>query len=46
MKCDMNQINPLHDSETEKKMADKLIQAMKRIEAPQEEYVRLGLKQD
>ncbi|HAE17478.1 MAG TPA: sulfatase [Erysipelotrichaceae bacterium] len=38
------QEHPLHDPETENMMKEKLIREMKIAEAPEEQYVRLGLK--
>jgi hypothetical protein len=38
------QEHPLHDPETENMMKEKLIMEMRYAEAPEEQYVRLGLK--
>ncbi|MDU5950641.1 MAG: sulfatase, partial [Paenibacillus macerans] len=43
MKKDPKQENPLTDPEIEKAMIEKLVKKMKEIEAPLEEFERLGL---
>ena len=39
-----NQEHPLHDEAIEKIMIEKLTKLLKKIEAPKEEFIRLGLK--
>lgn len=46
MKKDPKQKHPLEDEAIEKQMISKLIKRMKEIEAPEEEYIRLGLEDD
>lgn len=41
---DPNQEHPLHDEAIEKIMIEKLTKLLKKIEAPKEEFIRLGLK--
>ncbi len=41
---DPNQEHPLHDEAIEKIMVEKLTKLLKKIEAPKEEFIRLGLK--
>ncbi len=41
---DPKQEHPLEDLETEEKMKKKMIRAMEEAEAPDEQYIRLGLK--
>ncbi len=41
---DPQQEHPLNDPETEHLMTEKLIREMKAAEAPEEQYIRLGLK--
>ncbi|GJM73619.1 hypothetical protein HMSSN036_58350 [Paenibacillus macerans] len=43
MEKDPKQENPLTDPEIEKAMIEKLVKKMKEIEAPLEEFERLGL---
>lgn len=43
---DPKQINPIKDENVEKQMIDKLVQIMNKIEAPESEYIRLGLMEN
>jgi len=43
LETDPEQEKPLNDPALEKKMIEKLVQLMKEAEAPEEQYVRLGL---
>ncbi|MNW29213.1 Arylsulfatase [compost metagenome] len=45
MQQDPNQEHPLQEPELERQMIEKLIQKMKEIAAPEEEFERLGLRQ-
>ena len=44
MPSDPKQQNPIYNQEIFEQMKGKLIKAMKKIEAPKEEYLRLGLR--
>ncbi|WP_412989197.1 sulfatase [Pediococcus siamensis] len=46
IKHDPDQNYPLHDKRLESKMIEKLTVLLKKIEAPKEEFVRLGLSQN
>ena len=41
---DPGQEHPIHDPETEQRMVENMIRLMEENDAPEEQYVRLGLR--
>ena len=44
IESDYQQLNPVNNSEVETEMKERLILEMERLEAPEEQYQRLGLR--